>query len=185
MRNLATQAHPVWVKSFWLVVSLGSGLLAGAILPLVVSPRWSGLAVAIGLASALPALLRPETVAIPYRMWNTMILWYVRLARAWVALVCFFTIFTIVGRAGSALRLNHPSGRSSLWVPFETGTETDHRGVTVEDSSNRSWVPAFLSWAARTGNWWAYSLLPFLVLMSALEPERERSTVPTSIYTLY
>ena len=188
MRSLPVRPHPVWLKSFWLVISLGSGLLVGVFLSLLVSPPWLALGVAIALVSALPGLLRPETVSIFYRKWNTLTHWFTRVARAWIALVYFLVVFTVVGRVGSTLKLVRPIGISSMWVPLETDAENENsrfRGVTVEHSPDSGWVSAFLPWAARPGNWWCFSLLPFLVLLSALESEREQSTVPTSIYTLY
>jgi hypothetical protein len=188
MISLPSPPRLAFLKSFWLVMSLSGGLLVGALASLLVSPRWLAVGGAVAPGLAVFGLLRPQVAATPYRAWNKMARAFGRYARGWLLLVCFYVVFLGVGRAGSPLRLTRPMASTSLWVPWEihvTAAQASERGVTVERGPPRGWVVAFLVWATRTRNWWAYCLVPFLALLSALDAEREESAFPAGIYTLF
>jgi hypothetical protein len=177
-----------WLRSFALVMGLTGGLLTGVLLSLPVSPRWSASGVFVALVLALPGLLWPQTVSIPYRVWNKLAREFTRCARLWLTGICFYIAFVAVGRLGSSLRLARPTADGSLWVPRQSGAPTAYgspHGVVTAEASQGSWVSAFVSWAVRSGNGWACCLLPFMALLSVLEPAQENGNVPADIYTLY
>ncbi len=56
---LPTPRRRARLMSFWLVISIFSGLLFGVLLSQLVAPRWSGVGLIVALALALPGYLRP------------------------------------------------------------------------------------------------------------------------------
>ena len=171
-----------------MVMGLTGGLLTGAILLLRGSPHWFASGVLVALLLALPGLLWPQTVSIPYRVWHKLDREFTRCARLWLTGICFYIVFVAVGRLGSSLRLARPTAEGSLWVLRRTDAVTTYgsaHGVVTAEAAQGSWASAFVSWAMHSGNGWACCLLPFMALLSLLEPEQESANVPTNIYTLY
>ena len=169
-------------------MSLSIGLLVGIVLWLIVSPVWSALGVAVVLLLSLSALLQPQMVSPLYGSWNRLALLYAKYARALILLIMFYTLFALIGRFGKSLRLESSISMNSLWEPLEMNIQTGYGsspGVFVEESIDRSWISRLISWATGSRNWWVYSLLPFFILLSALEGDRDDSAFPSSIYTLY
>jgi hypothetical protein len=178
-----------WLMSFGLVMSLVSGLLIGALLSLRMSPCWFAVGVVVALMLSLPGLLWPQTVSIPYRVWNKLAYEFSRFARLWLTGICFYIVFVTVGRLGSSFKLASLAADESLWVSREISAPAAYgssHGIIREEPSEEGWVSAFVSWAMQSGNGWACCLLPFLMLLSAFESEQqEESDLPTHTYTLF
>ena len=100
--------------------------------------------------------------------------------------ICFYVIVVAVGRSGASLRLARPDSGQSLWVRRQDplGARTASNGSSPRMNTSKSWIRNFLKWSARSSNLWACGVLPFLVLISALDPEQD-NTVPKEIYTLF
>jgi hypothetical protein len=180
-------ARRAYLMSFWLVISLTGGLLIGALSSLLVAPRPFTFGVVLALVLSLPGLLRPQVVSLPYRVWNRLARGFAHCARLFLMSVCFYVIFVAVGRTGSALRLTRPSSTQSLWEPRGTlapAAYISQGAVSMKESSGKSWMPTFFSWAVHSGNFWACCLFPFLLLLSILEPDEDRD-FPAGIYTLF
>ncbi len=178
--------RPVWLKSFGLVVSFGMGTVIAVLSSVLLSPIWFALGVVLTLVLGSISLLKPGWVSIPYRIWNRVSYEFARFVRWWLLVVCFYVIFTVVGRSKSALWLARP--KTSLW---ESRANHRHRanrsrpGVTTEESFKRGRFTPFLALAKQPDNWWALCLLPFLVFLSILEIEHEQRDVPSNVYTLF
>jgi hypothetical protein len=102
--------------------------------------------------------------------------------------ICYYIILVAVGQSGSPLNLAYPPSPEPLWLPRGTLAPSAYRsqyGVATRTSSEQGWVAAFLSWAAQSGNFWAFSLLPFFILLAALQTGREKGNFPANIYTLF
>jgi hypothetical protein len=187
--SLLPSPNAVWLRSFWLVMSLSSGLLVGALVVRLFSPHWFTLGIMVGLVLAIPGLIRPQSVSIPYRAWNKLARLYTRYASNGLLLIWFYLVFGAVGHSeSSSLRLARPLAAKSLWVPRGVQTVTSSHGsqqTTIEEAQHRSWISAFLMWATRTSNWWAYCLLPFFMLLAPLAREHEDSPAPVDIYPLF
>ncbi len=174
------------LRSFGLVVSFVVWCLLGILSALAKSPLGvaSGSVIVIVLVSL--SILRPSWISIPYRLWNRLAYEFTRFARWWLIGVCFYVIFTIVGRSKSALWLARPN--TSVWESRENQpylAKCSRPGVTTEEFSEQSRFTSFLAWAKRPDNWWTLCLLPFLVLLSALEIEQEQRDFPSNVYTLF
>lgn len=185
---LPSSPNRLWLLSFWLVISLLVGITTGIFLWVVASPAWSGLGVILTAALGIAGLSRPAIVRKPYEVWNGLAGSFIRFARLWVAGTCFHIIFVAVGWTGTALSLKRPGGDTkSFWMPRDTLAPSayvyEHK-TTAKGSTQRGWVHAFVSWGVRSRNLWACCLLPFLILLRALETE-EKSSFPSNIYTLY
>ena len=171
---------------FWLALSLFAGITLGAILSLWISPTL----MTLGLI-AVPVLASTRTAVAaagdsPYVVWNKLAREFGRYSRAWLMAICFYVIVVAVGRSGASLRLARPDFGQSLWVRRQdpSGARNGFERVVAADESSKSWIRNFLKWSARSSNLWACGVLPFLVLISALDAEQD-NTVPKEIYTLF
>jgi len=183
---LPYRPRQAWLKSFGLALSIAAALLA-AVMALVGFPALSGLGALAACLLALAAMVRPETLRLPYRLWNKLARHYAAAARIWLLGTCFYFVFPVVGRAGSSLGLAPSPSATSHWVPRETLpaiTYTSQHRTGAAEAPCGGWIRTFVSWAARSGNFWAIFLLPFLILLSALQPEEEEA-FPSNIYTLF
>jgi hypothetical protein len=186
MITLVSPPRRAWVMSFWLAVSLGSGLLLGLLSALLISPRWCGLGVMLALVLVLPRPLWTQTIA--YRLWNRVARYFGHAAHLWLMGICFAIIIVAVGRKGSSLRLARPSSTSSLWMPRGTlapGAYISQYSAANARAPEKGWIATFFSWATQSGNLWALSLLPFFMLLSALRIDQRKSNFPANIYTLF
>ncbi len=163
-----------------------SGAVLGAALGSMASAPMGELALfMVGMVTlAMVGYRYPTLAKRPYAVMYRGFEQYCRLLRLCLKLACF-SVFVVVGRAGSTLPLQPRTGWS-MWIPrcstppdvFESEFEGKH------DLGSTSWIATYVTWARRTGNGWAIMLLPFLTLLSALEPDEERS-FPPNIYTLF
>jgi hypothetical protein len=171
---------------FWLALSLFAGITVGAILSLWISPALMILSLIGVPVLALPGLLWPQVAILPYVVWNKLAAEFARYSRAWLMAICFYVIVVAVGRTGASLRLSRPDSGQSLWVPRQdsTGARNGYERVVATEESSKSWIRDFFKWSARSRNLWACGVLPFLILLSALDPEQD-NTVPKEIYTLF
>jgi hypothetical protein len=176
-----------WLKAFWVVITLVSGLTVGAFLSLSISGHWFLPALVLSLLMALPGLKWPQIASFPYRAWNKLAREFARLGQFWLLLVCFYIVFVVVGKSGSSLCLARPAPMESMWKPRRPRAPSfrgSAHGIIVEPES-LGWASAFNSWAAQSGNAWAWFLWPFLMLLSAFHGEDEKSEVPANVYTLF
>jgi hypothetical protein len=186
MITLRSPPRRAWVTSFWLAVSLGSGLLVGLLSAFLISPRWFGLGVMLALVLALPKRLWTQTIA--YRLWNRLARYFGHAAHLWLMGICFAIIVGAVGRKGSSLRLARPSSTASLWMPRRTlapAAYISQYSTATAGATEKGWIATFFSWAIQSGNLWALSLLPFFMLLSALRTDQRKSNFPANIYTLF
>lgn len=175
------------LKGFWLVVSASIGALVGSLLILLISPEWFGGGVAIAIVIAPIGLVWPMAVSKPYKAWNLLARYFAASARLALSGISFYIIVVTAGKMGSSLRLTAPAPTRSGWAPRDTlsGERLISPDIfPTRPSIDRSWILDYVSWAARSRNLWAVSLLPFLILLAAFETDTQRS-VPSETYTLY
>lgn len=154
---------------------------------LVFSLWGSILGLLIGLASSVIVLWQPQIAKVPYRLWSRVADFYVRVARLAVKVICFFLVFVTVRRGGSSLTVSRAAFTQSMWLERGTVSRTNYAHEyegTSQESSASTWTTTFVSWAKESGNFWAITLLPFLMLLSALEADEE-CAFPPNIYTLF
>jgi hypothetical protein len=173
--------------SFTIIIAALSGLMLGMFLWSLEISRPFGWATVFAMVLCLLQWFAPRLMRLPYRLWNRAAIEVARCASALVTIICFYITIAAVGRTGSALTLTPPELAESMWIPCPTdGARPYHyqQAVRLEESRPKHWISCFTLWALRTGNLWSCFLLPFLVLLSALDARRPE-TVPTDIYTLY
>jgi hypothetical protein len=169
------------------VLSLCSGGLLGILLALLASPAWGGLGVVLACGLAFPGLLWPQIIVKPYSLWNKLATVLARVARYMLLRICFSIIF-VVGWSGASLQLARPTPTESLWV--RRGTLAPHMYahqyvVAAPTSNHAGWTKTYLSWARRSGNFWAVSLLPFFILLAVVDTDQRDPGFPANIYTLF
>lgn len=187
MITLPSTTNRARLTSFWFAFSSLSGLLVGVLAALLIGIWWLGVGVVLTLLLSVFGLFRIEGISKLYNLWNKVARSFGGWASIWLMSVSYYIVFFIVGRTGSSLRLARPSGSESMWAGRQTlpvTTYTSQYGSNSHGSYEKGWIANFLSWGTHSGNLWACCLLPFLILLKALEVE-DRSSFPTRIYTLY
>jgi len=174
------------LRSFWLVLSAG----AGAVVTLAAwglqgpYPAIWGLLAAAG--ASVPGLLRPAFVRRPYAAWDRLSRVARRATRLWLTGVAFL-IITVVGRSGARLAWSAPGTGASGWTPKRPLPAGSHRTtseVAGASGSGGGWIRTLADWAGRSGNVWAWSLIPVLALLKVVEGKPTRS-LGGNVYTLY
>ena len=184
--TMPSRPDRVWLVSFWLSFSLGCGLLVASAARLAESDGWMLFGVIALLALLVPGVVWPRLVWSPYAIWNRLAREYSRAASLILTAICFYIVFVAVRLAGSALRLKGPQPGESLWTPRGTLPSTAYRSQdeSPRGGAPKGWLRVIFSWSARPGHRWVVGLIPFLVLLRALDYD-ERAGVPSDIYTLY
>lgn len=184
---LPLRPRRAFLTSFGLTIALLGMLMMAAIswqrgsLPLLAVGAFATLALAVS------AKLRPEWWVLPYRVWNKVARLYAPVARAYILLVCYYTIFPVLRLLGSTLTSSPASSSESAWVQRGTLPVTmygSQHHTAQEQAGVYGWVRSYASWAMRSRQPWALALLPFLILISLLETVEETS-YPVDIYTLF
>jgi hypothetical protein len=177
--------------SFWLVISISIGALFGILLALRVSPAWLAFGVILTSTLVLPGLLRPQLALLAYRAWNKLARYLVRVLRLLLMGLCFYTVFLAVRcrkRRRSSLKLASSTPNESMWVSRGTLRPESYASPYLAEtghSSRSGWIANFISSITNSGEFWAFSLLPFLILLSVLQTDDEQTNFPTNIYTLF
>ncbi len=173
-------------QSFWLVSSLLAGLFTSGILWLLGAPQWVWWGALFGAVSALPGWWKPEVAGAGYHIWDRLAHFVARGARLWVTGICFL-IVAIAGRAGSRLSWRRPLSADSGWrrrATLSRATYTSQSDVPGDLSPRADWIRPLLSWSRASGSTWVWALVPFLLLLSAVQG-RHTGSMGGDVYTLY
>ena len=185
MIDLPNPTRPA-LMSFWLVFSAGGGIAVALALWLLgtADPAiWGVVAAAI---LCVPGLMNPALAKRPYDAWNRLSGIARRAARLWLTGVAFL-IITVMGRFGARAAWSAPEDRASGWMPKRPLPKGSHRttsDVSGTAGADRGWIRSLAGWAGRSGNLWAWSLIPALALLQVVEGKSTRS-LGGNVYTLY
>lgn len=174
-----------YLRAFSLVQSAYSGVLVTVLAGAVGMRRHILLGIIVGFLMALSGLVWPQATAGFYRSWTRWAGNYGRWARGLLVRICYYFVLTPVASAGSTIKSDRK--RNSTWTPRSTlspltyGSQYDR----LFPGCNSSWIAAYYpGWAYKSTNLWALGLLPFLVVIAALDEEgKERYS--GHIYTLF
>jgi len=184
---LLPSVRPAYLKSFSITLGLLSGLLISVL------SYWLNLGVlfpfVVVLAVGFPllGLLWPKIMSQPYRLWNVAANYFARAARLFLMGVCFYIILLAVGRAGTSMNLARPRPDESLWLSKKTlspDTYAYEFAASGKHFTKPGWLRSYLCWASGSGHVWAFFLVPFLAMLSAVEIYRDRR-FPAGVYTLF
>lgn len=187
MLMLPSRPRRAWLTSFWLVIAFLGGSVIGVILVILKSAVWFGVGIMIGALIAMPGLLWPQSISILYEKWHKLSEFYARATRVVVKGACFYLVFAACGLVGSTLRLTRPSTGQSMWQPratHEPSTYLQQYETATKGSLHKGWKRSYVSWAVSSGNLWAVCLLPWLMLVAALDTDEQEGT-PSTLYTLF
>jgi hypothetical protein len=185
--TLPTRERRVALQGFWLTIAM---MAAGACLAAAWALGTAVFAVA-GLVGAVAAAALPHLdEAFAWRLYRA---WNARLVRPFCVLLGRLTTracFLVVGAAGLAGRPSAfapRSGRASAWHPrgaLPPGAYPSLFSAVSDGPPPDGWVESYVAWARQSGHAWAVTLLPFLVVLSAL-PQGAQGTAQENIYTLF
>jgi hypothetical protein len=172
-------------RSFWLLISVGAGVVAGLLgWVLHVSPWICGL---IGLvATGSVAFVNEQLLRRLYHAWNNRIIRPLsNVASGIILRLCHLLVFTATGKPGSRLRIDRDG--VSLWIERDRGS--NHTTVlpfatNLTAPLPNGWVRTYLRWALHTGNVWAIFLIPFFCMLRMVSTE-EPAAAAGNIYTLF
>ncbi len=175
-----------WLRAF----AIASAVAAAA--ALAVAAVWGGVhsglailvAALVGFAVASIGWRRPRLALGPYRWWNRAARAYARHARFALSAVCYFIVVTAASRLGSSVRMAK-SGADG-WVARDTLPNEAYASQDASPASAGSpgGMREMLRWSFRSGRWWVAFLVPFMLILEALESAGE-DPMPSRIYTLY
>jgi hypothetical protein len=179
--------RPAALKSFWLVISIGLGLLSAFCIIRPVSIWSFSIGAIVAAVLTFAGTHWPRIVHKPYRLYNVIACQISRYGSLIVMGICFYIVLVAVGRKESTLTLARPLALQSLWVsrqPLARDAYKNQHPIVTNNPPSQSWITAFCSWAVRSGNVWACGLLPLLVLLSLFSDEQDNA-VPADLYTLF
>lgn len=174
----------IHLYSFWLIQSAGAGFLAVIVGKVTRVPQAVPVGISLGLLMALAGYSWPSAISGLYHSWNRWAATYGAWASRLLLRICYLAIFTLAGRAGSRMEPNRK--RQSMWT-LRTTTAAEAYGSQSElhlAAGSGGWASGYVRWASRSGNLWAISLLPFLILIAVLNQERSEG-YQGNIYTLF
>lgn len=191
MMLLPTPVNNAALRGFWLFVSIVTGLCTALVSALAFDGPTVGELLAMGLSlaavMAAPGLMRPSIVWYPYRAWNWMARRFGRSAIQYVTAVGQFTVMLALSKA-SRPRVFERRPSHSTWRKKgtqESGTYLSQSHIAPPDSFD-GWREAFALWRRSSGHHLAGALVPFVMLIRALDTEEvRRQDSPDNIYTLY
>jgi hypothetical protein len=189
MIMLPIQIRRTYLISFWLVMSAIIGLLIGGLGSSLISPYCFVFGLMLAVCMALVGLRWPQCVLTPYRFWNKLAYGIARVLSLVLLGVCFFTIFIFarLGSTRSSLRLDRKTDGESMWISRGTLPPIAYLSMSsaiIKDPTEKCWILTFLSWVVQSGNFWAFCLLPFMILLRFLDAHQDRG-FPANIYTLF
>lgn len=175
-----------WLKSFGLIMSLLSllGFSVAASRFQSTPVMACGVCIAVGLA--VVASLWPRFWMVPYRVWNKLARLYGQFARVYLLRLCYLVV-SAAGLGGQSRDFARDGRAGSGWIPRSSATGSSNRNQSHDNtqaSLNRGWIRVYASWAIEAGQYWSLALLPFLMVLSAMDIE-EGSQPLTKTYTLF
>jgi hypothetical protein len=175
------------LAAFWVVASVAVLLSTGAFALALHSPLPLLLGLGACTMAVAPGLFWSPWFDLGVRAWNRSVRIVLARLRAVATRLCFYTVFPLVGRAGSMLELEAltavgEGGRKSQW---RNRRATTSPGPAPYIQAAPGWLADLLAHARQTGNWWLLALAPFLLTLMLIGEELEEATPPTSTYTLY
>lgn len=181
-------ANSYQLKSFWLVISIIFGMTSGYFLNLCFSTDWLLLSVLLVSGFAVTGFIFPQIPIIPYQFFNKLVRCLVRYTNEGILIVCFVVVYIAGGKKSSFFLSGRPVESGSLWVPWQpdpSGVYDNDNGISLTEFRQRGWFYTLVLWIIKSGNWWMFCLLPYIVLLNYYR--RTKVTIPTSenIYTLY
>lgn len=170
-------------------MSLIIGLIGGYFLNIHFSIGWFLLCIIlIGFGFAVPGLIWPQIATIPYQAFNKLVRGLIRFTNESLLLVCFFVIYIAGGKKSSFFKMARPNESQSLWVSRcsdSSGVYDMDSGASLMEFPHRSWFYPLVRWIIKSGNWWMYCLLPYMILLNYFKKEKVSAPVSENIYTLY
>ena len=172
-------------RSFWLLISIGAGVIAGIVGWILHLNFWmAALIVFAGTGSV--AFINEQLLRKLYHAWNNRIIRPLSNITSVIILrICHLLVFTATGKAGSRFWVERDG--TSLWNRRQNGgnhaTELPFAAHAI-GKMPAGWVRTYIRWAMQTRNLWAIFLIPFFCLLRMVSTE-EPAAAAGNIYTLF
>ena len=175
------------LRSFWLIMCFLAGLVT-AIVAWSLGWQWPvGIAFSVGALLAALLVVHENLVWSFYRAWNVIARTFVAVSRQVATWLLYFVVFGVVSRVGSHFPLTVPGSSCSSWIERRLSDHNVRRespAADAESPGRLAWMHDYFRWATHSGNVWAITLLPFLVILRICsKPQTESKEF--NIYTLF
>lgn len=185
---LPTTHRRAALRGFWIVISLVIGLIIAVAIWGFNGPQPVGAGVLTAALLTSTVFAKEDFVWLLYEGWNRFLVQpFAGISRRLVTSLCYFIIFAAVGRAGAHFRKGGSRQGGSIWMKHDLQVPNALPAPATSDhrtSGQFQWIRYYLSWAGTSGNGWAITLLPFLLILRACSrPEAEQTIF--DIYTLF
>ena len=184
--SVPEQDRRIVLRSFWFVVSAIAAALVSLVTWLLHLPWWA-LGGLTFVAAAWLAFSNEHLVRRLYHAWNNRIIRPLsNLVTAIILRVCLLVVFAATGRAGSRLLVRGKF--PTMWVGRDDSS--DHVGSLPfgvhgdSVAAPNGWIRNYARWAMRSGNFWAFFLIPFFCLLRMVSAEEPTGSAG-NIYTLF
>lgn len=184
---LPNPPNRIHLISFWIVICFYTGMLLEIIHFLLfnLSIYWLLSEILVLLFLGIIVTLNPRKLLSIYLLWNKIEIFLTKHLKHLLMRVCFFIIFTSVGKAGTKMMLGEKSSNSTLWIKRGTlDPDAYSSQYDIAASSKKGWIADFVFWAFRPQNIWVLFTFPYFLLIRLFNDE-EKVEFPQSIYTLY
>jgi hypothetical protein len=175
------------LRSFWLIICVLMALVTAIVAWSLGWPWPVGIALSVGALLASLVLIQENVVWFFYRAWNVFVKMFAAISRQVATRVCYFIVFGVVGRAGSHFPLTASRASGSFWIKRDLLVHNVFReslATNIGSPRRLDWIHDYFRWTIRSGNMWAITLLPFLVILwICSKPQAE--TKELNIYTLF
>jgi hypothetical protein len=171
------------LRGFVLATSL-LGMILTTIATVAIGRLWPvGFGALVAALSLALGMWRPQSFLMPYRVFNRLAADVSRLTATAVGLVSFYFVIGSASLAGSRLQRAKPARVHSGWRRREPVEVTSLWKGPMKRQPH-GWVSDYASWASSGERLWAWCLLPFLMMLSAVALEDD-DIVSEGNYTLF
>lgn len=172
------------VRSTYLVLSLGAGLIVSVIVLATGAPAWPLWGAGVFAILLVAGRVRQRLRLSAYDAW-LMVCGGLGRRAGMVLERTAFGIITVVGWAGGDLT-RRPQPSASGWRPRSTLSSEAYTssGPAPRRDVKAGWVRSLLAWGRRSGHGWVWALVPVLALQRLIRPSVRRALDGRN-YTLY
>ncbi|MEX2380829.1 MAG: hypothetical protein WD490_00445 [Opitutales bacterium] len=178
------------VKSFWIVLIFFAVSAAGLIY------RFFGPSTGFIIAClaaifivGVAGIIVPSVFRYGYKGTRALIrIILVQFACLWISGVVFIFILLPNRLYGSWTTPSLFRSGNSLWDQKSIQSLVGGSGssdLVVDGTEDAAWLVLLLRWIKGTRNWWMLSLIPFMLLLSLIDSEKEDKLLSKDTYTLY
>jgi hypothetical protein len=188
MITLPKNVSTTMLQSFWMVLWTLVVALSVIIIYVTLNSWLSLLLILLLPAIILPGYRNPDSIVKYYNAINRLLRIIQRITIKIILFVVYtlnFCIYRITAHDFQSKIKSAPP--SSMWekktIQHIASEKTEYE-VSIDFNDSPSGIKPLLGWVSRSGKWWLFTLVPFILIVRFLAEEEPKS-VAQDTYTLY